>query len=383
MHRILFLPLILALAILISPSVVWAKSGLTNHTAAKQAILIDHKTGMVLFEKNADTRMHPSSMSKSMTIYMVFEALREQRISLDDTFKVSEKAWRKGGSKMWVEVGKRVKIEDLIRGVIVQSGNDATIVLAEGLAGSEDSFAEILNARAKEIGLTNSNFINASGWPDKRHYSTARDLATLAIRLIEDYPEYYHYFSETEFTFNNIKQPNRNPLLYRDIGVDGLKTGHTEDGGYGLVASGEHNGRRVVLVVNGLEDNKARAAESAKLMEWGLKGFQNVNLFKAGEMVERADIIMGDKEQLTLTVAEDITVTIPRVVHNDLKVQAVFDAPLIAPIEKGQHVGVLKISVPRVKEFSVPLLAAENVEHLGLISSTFAKAKILLGGKAK
>lgn len=342
--------------------------------------MIDYDTGMTLFEKEADKRMPTSSMSKVMTMYLVFEALQNGQLSLDTELPVSEKAWRKGGSKMFVEVGDRVKVEDLVRGVIVQSGNDATIVLAEGLAGTEEAFAEALTSKAKELGMESSQFKNASGWPDPDHYSTAQDLATLGMAIIKNFPDYYRYYSEQEFTYNNIKQPNRNPLLYRNMGADGIKTGHTEAGGYGLMASGVRNGRRVVLVVNGLEDDKARAQESARLLEWGLKGFENIRLFAAGEIVDHAYVVMGKAEQVQLTTEEDINVTVPVAVKNDLKVEVLYEGPLMAPIKKGEQIATLKIEVPRVKTFEVPLIAAESVNDLGLFASAFAKAKLMLGG---
>ncbi|GJL84773.1 MAG: D-alanyl-D-alanine carboxypeptidase [Micavibrio sp.] len=353
-----------------------------QQTAAKQAIMIDFETGMVLFEKNADKKMPTSSMSKVITTYLVFEALKNGQIKLDDKFSVSERAWRKGGSKMFVEVNKRVAVEDLLRGVIIQSGNDATIVLAEGLAGTEDDFARALTKKAAELGMSNSNFTNASGWPDPDHYSTARDLAILSYALIREFPGYYKYYSEKEFSYNNIKQANRNPLIYRDMGADGIKTGHTEAGGYGLMASGVHNGRRVILVVNGLEDEKARAQESAMLLEWGLRGFENHKLFKAGETVETADVLMSKSGSVALVVEDDISVTLPAIALNDLKVDVKYKAPLIAPIKKGQEIAVAEINIPRGATIKVPLLAAQDVEALGFFPKTVAKAKLYIGNKA-
>ncbi len=355
----------------------------TGSTTAKQAIMLDYDTGMVIFEKAADERMPTSSMSKVITMYMVFEALKNGKLSLEAMLPVSEKAWRMGGSKMFVKVGDQVKVEDLVRGVVIQSGNDATIVLAEGLAGSEMAFADAMNVKAKELGMTNSHFMNASGWPDPEHYSTARDLATLSMRTIRDFPDYYHYYKEPEFTFNAIKQRNRNPLLYRNIGADGIKTGHTEAGGYGLMGSGTNGARRVILVVNGLPDDKARAEESARLLEWGLKSFINVSLFKGGTVVDKAPIVMGKTEHVPLIVEKDLTVTIPFAVKNDLKVQVQYDTPLLAPVFKGQKVGKLKIEIPRVTTLEVPLIAAENVSPLGIFAGTFAKAKLMLGGESR
>ena len=347
-------------------------------TPARQATMVDYDTGTVLFEKNADERMPTSSMSKVMTMYLVFEALREGRLTLDTTLPVSEKAWRMQGSKMFVPVGEQIKVEDLIRGVIVQSGNDATIVLAEGLAGSEDDFSEAMNIRARDIGMSASHFANASGWPDPDHYSTARDLATLGKRLIRDFPDFYHYYSETEFTFHNIRQGNRNPLLYRNIGADGIKTGYTRDAGYGLMASGERNGRRVVLVVNGLDSVQQRASESARLMEWGLRSFVNVDLFAAGDTIEAAQVVIGTVSAVPLTIRDDLAITVPSTLRNALKVEAVFNEPLMAPVKKGQEIGMLYIDIPRAPNLEVPLLAAENVNRLGFFSGTLARAKLLL-----
>ena len=352
-----------------------------NNTVAKQAIIVDYDTGMVLFEKNADERMPTSSMSKVLTMYVVSEALKNGEISLDTKLPVSEKAWRKGGSKMFVEVGSKVRVEDLIQGVVVQSGNDATIVLAEGLAGSEEAFTEELNRTAQRLGMKDSHFANASGWPDPDHYSTARDLATLATATIRDHPKYYHYYGEPEFTYNNIRQPNRNPLLYRNIGADGIKTGHTEIGGYGLMGSGTRDGRRVIMVLNGMDSDKTRAQEGARLLEWGLRAFENVKLFSAGETVDSAPVVMGTAAEVPLTIDQDLTVTVPVSVKNDLKVEAVYQGPLLAPVKKGQKVGVLKIDVPRLKSFEVPLYAAADVNSLGFFAGAIAKAKLFMKGE--
>lgn len=351
-------------------------------TSAKQAIIIDYDTGTVLMKKNADERMPTSSMSKVMTMYMVFEALKAGTIQMDDTFLVSEKAWRKGGSKMFVEVNKRVAVEDLIRGVIIQSGNDATIVLAEGLSGSEDAFAHAMTAKAKELGMENSNFTNASGWPDPMHYSTARDLATLGKRIIKDFPEYYSIYSEKEFTYNKITQKNRNPLLFRNMGADGIKTGHTEAGGYGLIGSGvSPEGRRVVLVVNGLASEAERAQESARLLEWALQGFANKTAFTAGQNVTEASVAYGKRDNVPLQVKEDVILTLPKVSATELKVEAVYNGPLIAPIAKGDQVGTLHVSVPgREQVREIPLLAAQDVKAKGFFAKTIAKAKQYFAG---
>ena len=348
-------------------------------TVAKQAIIIDAQTGQVLFEKNPNEKMPTSSMSKTMTMYMVFEALKEGRVKLDDEFEVSERAWRMGGSKMFVELGKKIKLEDLIQGVIVQSGNDATVVIAEGLAGSEGEFALQATRKAHEMGMKDSNFVNASGWPDPDHYSTAHDLAILGLRTIEDFPEYYKYYAEKEFTYHNIKQQNRNPLLYKNIGADGVKTGHTESGGFGLIGSGVMGGRRVVMVLNGMKDMAERSQESARLLEWALRAFENVKLFSEGETVETAPVVMGQVEEVPLTIEKDMIYTLPMGSKNEIQARAVFEGPLVAPVAKGQRVGKLEIIIPGMDPAEVPLIAAADVPHLGFFKGALEKAKLHLG----
>lgn len=350
-------------------------------TAAREAYIVDAETGTVLLDKNAHEEMPTSSMSKTMTMYVVFEALKDGRLTLDTELPVSEKAWRMGGSKMFVEVNKKVKVEDLIQGVVVQSGNDATVVLAEGIAGTEESFADMLNAKAKALGLTESHFMNASGWPVDGHYSTAHDLTMIALHLIHDFPDYYHYFAETEFTYNNIRQPNRNPLLYRNIGADGIKTGHTEIAGYGLMASGVRNGRRVVMTLNGMDSMETRANEGTRLLDWALRSFDNVTLFKAGMPVETAPVVMGEKMDVELTTAEDVRLTVPVSFKNDVKAEVVFKGPIIAPVQKGQEVGILRVSVPRLGVHEYKLVAAEDVGKLGLFASTITKMRMMAGSK--
>lgn len=349
-------------------------------TIAKQAILIDVSTNTVLFEKNADQRMPPSSMSKIMTMYMVFDAIKKGRLSLDHTLPVSERAWRMQGSKMYVELHNSIKVDDLIKGVIVQSGNDACIVLAEGLAGSEEAFAEQANAKARELGLTNTTLTNATGWPDPNHLMTARDLSTLAKRLITDFPEYYHYYSIREFTYHGIKQGNRNPLLYRNIGADGMKTGHTEVAGYGLTASAIRDGRRLVLVVNGLPNMQARADESARLIEWGFREFNTYTLFKAGDTIEQVPVWLGEQETVPVTVAADLNQTMARTDRPNMKVTLVTNAPVAAPLAKGTPVGKLVISAPGAPTREVPVVAAADVGRLGFFGRAIAAAKYLVFG---
>lgn len=352
-------------------------------SVAKQAIVVDYDTGAILLEINADEQMPTSSMSKVMTMYLVFDALKQGQIALDDEFMVSEKAWRKGGSKMFVEVGKTVKVEDLIRGVIIQSGNDATIVLAEGLTGTEDGFAAAITEKAHEIGMANSNFKNASGWPDPEHYSTARDLSILAQSLIKNFPEYYHYYAEMEFTYNGIKQDNRNPLLYKNIGADGIKTGHTDVGGYGLIGSGVHDGRRVVVVVNGLKSTRERAEESSKLLDWGLKRFENKVLFSPGDDVVSLDVAFGKDKIVLATVSDDLVITLPKLLKQKFEVKVQAKQPLIAPIKQGDEVGYVLVDVPHYGEIKKPIYAAQNVERQGFVQLTFSKMAMFLSDLGK
>ncbi len=352
---------------------------------ARQAILMDMATGAVLFEKNADEPTSPASMSKLMTAYMVFERLRDGRLSLDDTFLVSETAWRKGGAKsgsstMFLDPGKRVRVEDLLRGIIVQSGNDACIVIAEGLAGSEQAFAEEMTRRGRQMGLQNSVFKNATGWPDPGHEMSVRDLAVLAKRTIEDFPEFYHYYAERNFTYNGIRQINRNPLLYRDMGADGLKTGHTSESGYGLTASVARGDRRLILVVNGLPTKKARSREPKRLFEWGFREFKNYALFKAGDVVADADVWLGNDATVPLVIDKDLLITLARKARPKMKVKAVFEGPIPAPVAMGTEIATLIVTVPGEETVRVPLVAGAEVERLGLLGRLGAALKYILWG---
>ncbi len=349
-------------------------------TKAREAFLIDMATGTSLLEKDPDTPMPPASMSKIMTVFMVFERLKDGRLSLDDELPVSEKAWKMGGSKMFVRVNTKVRVEDLLRGVIVQSGNDACIVLAEGLAGSEEAFAEAMTQRAREMGMTNSNFANATGWPDPNQWMTPRDLATLASRIIEKFPEYYTYFAETEFTWSDIRQSNRNPLLFRSVGADGLKTGHTQEAGYGLTASAVQGGRRLVMVLNGMSSQRERAEESARIMAWGFREFENYTLVKQGETVDEAPVWLGESSTVPLVAPDGLTVTLSRAARNKMKVKVVFDSPIPAPIEAGQVIARLVVTAPDTTPVEISLQAGEAVERLGMFGRLSAALKYLIFG---
>ncbi|HYD98609.1 MAG TPA: D-alanyl-D-alanine carboxypeptidase family protein [Alphaproteobacteria bacterium] len=355
-----------------------AAGAATIDTLAKQAVLIDMTSGTTLFEKNADQRMPTSSMSKVMTGIMVFERIREGKITLEDTLPVSKKAWQMQGSKMWVDIGTDVKVEDLLRGMIIQSGNDACIVLAEGLAGSEEAFAKAMTERAHAIGMKDTNLVNASGWPDDNHYSTAHDLAIMATYLIREFPEHYKYYSEKEYTYHGIKQGNRNPLLYRGIDVDGVKTGHTDAAGYGLIASAERQGRRLLLVVNGLPSMQARADESAKLLEWGFREFETNKLFAKGEAVATAATWYGRDEQVPLVPAEDVSVTMQRGAKGSISAKVKMMEPIAAPIAAGQQLGTLIVTANDVKPIEVPLIAGQAVERMGPVARALAGAQYLM-----
>ena len=351
-------------------------------TPARNAYVIDLATNTVLLNKAADIPMPPASMSKLMTIFMVFDRLKKGSLNLDDTFLVSEKAWRKGGSKMFVKVGDRIKVSDLLRGIIIQSGNDACIVVAEGLAGSEDAFAEMMTRRAKEIGLTNSNFANATGWPHPKHYMSARDLAVLSERLVTDFPEHYKIFAEKTFTYSKIKQSNRNPLLYRDIGSDGLKTGHTEEAGYGLAASAVRGERRIVMVVNGLTSIRERSRESLRVMEWAFRTFKPYALFKKDDVITKADIWLGDAPSVSLTIPGDLKLTLSRTARDKMKVTVKMNNPVAAPVKKGQRLATLIVSAPNFQTREIPLLAAEDVQQLGFVGRIGAAIQHVLWGSS-
>jgi D-alanyl-D-alanine carboxypeptidase (penicillin-binding protein 5/6) len=350
-------------------------------TSAKQAFLMDANTATELYAKDADTPMPTSSMSKMMTIYLVFEAVKSGKLRLDDTLTVSENAWRHSkdnSSSMFLNIGQRVAVEDLIRGVVVQSGNDAATVFAEALgSGSETTFADIMNAKAQQLGMTHSHFINASGMPDPQHYSTARDLALLAYALLRDFPEFYHYFSEQEFTFNGIKQGNRNPLLYRNIGVDGLKTGHTDSGGYGLTASALREDRRLILVLNGLPTMQSRADESAKMLDWGFREYGFYHIASMGDKIADARVTLGEAKSVPLLLGENIDMTLPKSVRPALQQTTDYTQKVEAPVIKGQKMGVLKIEVPGLPERQVALLAGNDVPRLGFFPRMMAKLKMM------
>ena len=351
-------------------------------TPAKQGILYDYETKTVLFEKNSDELMSPSSMSKIMTIYYLFKKIKDGEISIDDEFEVSKKAWKKGGSKMFVNLKSMVRVEDLIRGIIVQSGNDACIVVAEGISGSESIFADELNELANEIGLEGSNFTNSTGWPDKKHLMTVNDLLKLTVRTIEDFPDLYRYYSEKEFTYNNIKQLNRNPLLFRPIGSDGLKTGHTSLGGYGLVATVKNKDRRLILVLNGLKSSAQRSKESERLMKIGFNQFKSIKIAPKTKELGQIPIWSGKKKEISFYTKDDISITVPNRDRKKINFKVRYQSPLIAPVSEDQYIAdfLIKKNDQTIKSYK--LYATNNVSESNFFSKMILNFKFLLFGES-
>ncbi|MFT3986827.1 D-alanyl-D-alanine carboxypeptidase family protein [Aestuariivirga sp.] len=336
-------------------------------TKALEAILINSRSGHVMFEKDADTAIPPASMSKLMTMVMVFEALKAGKLTMDQEFTISENAWRNGGassggSTMYAELNSRVKLSDLIQGVIVQSANDACIAIAEGMAGSEQAFAERMTKRAKELGLKNAVFKNATGLPDPDHRMSVRDLSILARYIIQNFPEYYKYYSQPSFTWNKITQQNRNPLLQDYPGADGMKTGYTKEAGYGLVGSANHDGRRLIMVIAGLSSITDRKAEAQKLLDWGFGQFQEFSLYEKGEKVGKATVWGGTARSVDLVTADDFRVALSPAEQQTVEVRLAYTGPLMAPVKAGDTVGSVRVIVQGDIIADIPVLAASGVD---------------------
>ncbi len=355
-----------------------SQPALALETPANMAMVVDFETGTVLYEKNAERPMPPASMSKLMTLNMVFEALDSGALSLDDTFVVSAKASQKGGSKMFVREGSRVRVEDLIQGVIVQSGNDACIVLAEGLAGTEEEFAKRMNARAKELGMLNSNFVNATGWPGEGQLMSARDLVFIARRIITKFPQYYKYFGEKTFTWDGIVQNNRNPLLYLDIGADGLKTGHTNEAGFGLVGSAVQNGRRVVFMLGGMDSAAQRSSEGERIVRWAFREFAMKSLFNAGQTIGSVRVWLGAQDTVDMVLPDAVALLLPKSGLDKVTASYTYLDTVEAPIEAGQQLGTLAISIADNTPLTYPLVAATAVEPGGFFDRVKAAADLAL-----
>jgi D-alanyl-D-alanine carboxypeptidase (penicillin-binding protein 5/6) len=349
--------------------------GSALETIASHMMLIDARSGTVLAEKASSAKMYPSSMTKMLTLYVIFDRLKQGIVSLDSQFTVSETAWRMQGSKMFVPLGASIPLQELILGIAVQSGNDACVTAAEGIAGSESAFAQLMNETAQKLGMKASNFVDSSGWPNPNHYTTAHDLAILGVALMRDFPEYYHYFAVPEFTYHNIRQFNRN-LLLKDtaLGVDGLKTGHTEAAGYGITLSAKElaTGRRLVLVINGLDSEAARAEEGRKLLTWGFRNFAEMQLASPKKPVLHAKVWMGESATVPLVPAQPLVLSVGYANKDKIKLEASYNGPIAAPIKAGDVLGKLTATLPNGATKEVPLVAGESVEKLGFIARGLA-----------
>ena len=354
-------------------------------TGAPHAILVDADSGSVLFEKGADDLIPPASLSKLMTAEVVFNLIKQDQLKPTDEFIVSVNAWRRGGapshtSSMFIPIHNKVSVDNLLHGVIIQSANDACIVLAEGISGNESAFAELMTKRARELGLSKSTFGNSNGLPDPRQLMTSRELAMLARYIIQTYPDYYKYYGEREFTWNKIRQFNRNPLLAMTIGADGLKTGFTKEAGYGLVGSAVQNDLRLIVVVNGLRSEKERAEEGKRLLEWGFHNFQPSLLFPEGQEIAQARLYGGAKGHVPLVARREVKLMVPRGTRERIIARVVYSGPVLAPVRQGQKIGTLKVWRACSLVLEEPLQAAENVDTGSMSRRAFdAASELVLG----
>lgn len=357
-------------------------------TAAKNAILMDYETGTYLFTKNHQEMIAPASMSKLMTVYILLSKIKDGEISLEDTFLVSEKAWQKGGaasggSTMFLKIGQEVKVEDLLKGILIQSGNDACIVVAENIAGSEEEFAEMMNETAEKIGLKNAHFENATGLPHPEHRISPEDLAILARHIIKEFPDFYPIFKQKEFTYNGIKQGNRNPLLYTLNGADGLKTGHTNEAGFCLTASAVRGDRRLIEVVTGLSSNKERSEESEALMTWGFANYDNYTFFKANQIIATIPVWYGTMPTVDAVVPQNVVKTLKKSKKNKYSAKVVYNSPVKAPLAKGDKIGEIQLIYNDEIRDRVPLVAKEDVAKVNFISRFVANLKYFVFGSGK
>jgi D-alanyl-D-alanine carboxypeptidase (penicillin-binding protein 5/6) len=381
---------IIALALALLVNAVWAQAPTPGSKAlpvpaapqlgANSYLLMDFNSGRIIVEKDPDMQVEPASITKLMTAYVVFHELREGNISLDEMVTISENAWRTGGSRMFIDPTMQVSVEDLLRGMVIQSGNDASVALAEHVAGSEEAFASLMNHFAEQLGMTATNYVNSTGLPDPQHYTTARDVAILSLATIRDFPEYYPWYSEKEFTFNNIRQHNRNTLLWRDPAIDGLKTGHTEAAGYCLASSAKQDGMRLVSAVMGSSSESSRASESQTLLNYGFRFFETVQLYKAGQELANARVWKGLTEQVELGLDEDLFVTIPRGRYDDLEAQVELEPQLTAPLDAGAVVGTISVKLGDELVASRELHTLSPVEEAGFFGSMWDSMKLWVDG---
>ena len=350
------------------------------NSIATHAIIYDYETNEILYEKNAYEKTPPASTTKILTSYIVFDQIKKGNLKLNDKFRVSEKAYKKGGSSMFLETNTMVTVEDLLYGIIVQSGNDASIVVAENISGSERAFTDLMNEYATKIGMKNSNFVNSSGWPHPLHYSTMYDLAVLSKAIIRDFPDMYKIYSEKEFTYNNITQPNRNSLLELYEGTDGLKTGYVKDSGYGIVVSTLKKNRRIIIAVNGLESRKSRVIESERLLNWAFRNTKLETLFKKGEVVKKTDVWLGTKNQIDLIVGQDILTTLKSEQKDSIDTKIIYDKPIEAPILKNQEIGKIIIEIKDKDTLEFPLYAKDSIKKINPLFRVFSAIRYLIFG---
>lgn len=335
---------------------------------ARGYLLMDAASGRIIVEHNAEQRLPPASLTKMMTAYIAEAELQKGNLSEDDMAPVSVKAWRMGGSKMFIKEGTRVSVGDLLKGIIIQSGNDASVAMAEFVAGSEDAFADLMNQHARRLGMNSTHFMNATGWPAENHFTTAKDMATLARAIVRDFPEHYDTYALKEFTYNGITQQNRNLLLWRDERVDGLKTGHTEEAGYCLVSSAKEGDMRLIAVVMGTDSEGARARESQKLLTYGFRFFETYKAYSAGDILDTAELWMGEKREVRLGLSEDLILTIPKESHEGLKAEVTVNPQLQAPINEGQQYGTVTVRMNNEVLVEKPLVALESIEEAGFLT---------------
>ena len=369
--------LIAILALTLAPALSRAEALLD--TMAPNVLVIDHNTGQVLFERNADVPLPPASMSKLMTLLMLFEAIEDGRVAMDTEWTVSERAYRMRGSRMFLEMRHRPTTEDLIRGIAVLSGNDATVVVAEGLAGSEEAFARLATQRAQQLGMRDTNLVNSSGWPDPQHRMSLRDLAILSQHILENFPQYYRYLAEPTFTWNNISQENRLPLIGTGLGFDGLKTGHTSEAGYALTGSAAQGTRRLVFVFSGLNSAAERIREAERIVNWGFRQFTERRLAEEGQVLAEAEVWMGSERRVPLVAPRDLSVLVPAIGDSTLSARVEYDGPVSAPIAEGQALGRLVVEIAGGAPVSFPLVAGAGIDAGGFVPRLRSAATVLAG----